>query len=127
CVKRGPTFSPVYPGEDARLRSAHIRDTSDSLPAMSSNSEAVGSTSGPIASVGASFLGIAETAGGMALLFGRILKRLARFSCDGPELWRNLHRMGVKSLPIVVVTALFAGAIMVIQSSPIVERYGAQQ
>lgn len=94
---------------------------------MSSNSEAVGSTSGPIASVGASFLGIAETAGGMALLFGRILKRLARFSCDGPELWRNLHRMGVKSLPIVVVTALFAGAIMVIQSSPIVERYGAQQ
>lgn len=77
--------------------------------------------------MGASFLGIAETAGGMALLFGRIVSRLARLSCDGPELWRNLHRMGVKSLPIVVVTALFTGAIMVIQASPIVERYGAQQ
>ncbi len=77
--------------------------------------------------MGASFLGIAETAGGMALLFGRIVSRLARLSCDGPELWRNLHRMGVKSLPIVIVTALFTGAIMVIQASPIVERYGAQQ
>lgn len=77
--------------------------------------------------MGASFLGIAETAGGMALLFGRIVSRLARLSCDRPELWRNLHRMGVKSLPIVVVTALFTGAIMVIQASPIVERYGAQQ
>jgi len=102
--------------------------TSDSFaPAMSSNSEAVNATSGPIASMGASFLGIAETVGGMAMLFGRIVKRLASFSCDGPELWRNLHRMGVKSLPIVIVTALFTGAIMVIQASPIVERYGAQQ
>jgi phospholipid/cholesterol/gamma-HCH transport system permease protein len=32
----------------------------------------------------------------------------------------------VKSLPIVVVTALFTGGIMVIQAAPIVERYGAQ-
>ncbi len=34
--------------------------------------------------------------------------------------------MAVKSLPIVVVTALFTGAIMVIQAAPIVQRYGAQ-
>ena len=33
--------------------------------------------------------------------------------------------MGVKSLPIVVVTALFTGAIMVIQAATIVKRYGA--
>jgi phospholipid/cholesterol/gamma-HCH transport system permease protein len=34
--------------------------------------------------------------------------------------------MAFKSLPIVVVTALFTGAIMVIQAAPIVQRYGAE-
>ena len=34
--------------------------------------------------------------------------------------------MGVKSLPIVVVTALFTGAIMVIQAAPLVKRVGAE-
>ena len=34
--------------------------------------------------------------------------------------------MGVKSLPIVVVTALFTGAIMVIQAAPLVKRFGAE-
>ena len=34
--------------------------------------------------------------------------------------------MAVKSLPIVVVTALFTGAIMVIQAAPLVKRYGAE-
>jgi phospholipid/cholesterol/gamma-HCH transport system permease protein len=34
--------------------------------------------------------------------------------------------MAVKSLPIVVVTALFTGAIMVVQAAPIVKRYGAE-
>ena len=33
--------------------------------------------------------------------------------------------MGVKSIPIVVVTALFTGAIMVIQAAPLVKRFGA--
>jgi phospholipid/cholesterol/gamma-HCH transport system permease protein len=33
--------------------------------------------------------------------------------------------MGIKSLPIVTVTALFTGGIMVIQAAPIVQRYGA--
>ena len=40
---------------------------------------------------------------------------------------RNMYKMGVQSLPIVVVTALFTGAIMVIQAAPIVKRYGAQR
>jgi phospholipid/cholesterol/gamma-HCH transport system permease protein len=79
-------------------------------------------------SVGAGFLGIAQTVGSMAVLLGRIAGRLAAFppQLDYPELKRNLHRMAVKSLPIVVVTALFTGAIMVIQAAPIVRRYGAE-
>jgi phospholipid/cholesterol/gamma-HCH transport system permease protein len=33
--------------------------------------------------------------------------------------------MGIKSMPIVTVTALFTGGIMVIQAAPIIQRYGA--
>src|SRR5271154_4316402 len=80
------------------------------------------------ASTGAAFLGISETIGGMGVLFGRIMARLFAFPprLDYPELKRNLHKMGVKSLPIVVVTALFTGAIMVIQAAPLVKRVGAE-
>jgi phospholipid/cholesterol/gamma-HCH transport system permease protein len=79
-------------------------------------------------STGAAFLELAETVGGMGVLLGRILSRLVAFPprLDYPELKRNLHKMAVKSLPIVVVTALFTGAIMVIQAAPIVKRVGAE-
>ena len=64
----------------------------------------------------------------MGVLFWRIVTRLVRLppQVDWPELKRNLYKMAVKSLPIVVVTALFTGAIMVIQAAPLVKRYGAE-
>jgi phospholipid/cholesterol/gamma-HCH transport system permease protein len=72
------------------------------------------------AAVGAAFLGIAETTGGMAILLGGIVRRMVSLKpqIDRQELRRNLYKMAVKSLPIVVVTALFTGAIMVIQAAP---------
>jgi phospholipid/cholesterol/gamma-HCH transport system permease protein len=76
-------------------------------------------------SVGASFLEIAFTVGGMGMLAGSILRRVLTLRMDGAELKRNLYKMGVKSMPIVIVTALFTGAIMVIQAAPLVQRYGA--
>src|ERR1039458_8803632 len=77
---------------------------------------------------GEAFLGIAETVGAMGVLLGRIMARIVAFppQVDWPELKRNLHKMAVKSLPIVIVTALFTGAIVVIQAAPLVQRYGAQ-
>lgn len=76
--------------------------------------------------VGASFLSIAEVTGGMGVLFGRIAVRLFPPRIDTIELRRNLYKMSVKSLPIVIVTALFTGAIMVIQAAPIAKRLGAE-
>lgn len=76
-------------------------------------------------SMGASLLDIAQTAGGMGILMGRILAQLARLRFDTGEFMRSMYKMGVKSVPIVVVTALFVGGIMVIQAAPIVKRYGA--
>lgn len=74
---------------------------------------------------GEAFLNIATTVGGMAILAGRIVARVATLRLDGAELLRNMYKMGVKSTPIVIVTALFTGAIMVIQAAPLVERFGA--
>src|SRR5258708_27920355 len=74
---------------------------------------------------GASFLEIAETVGGMGLLAGQVAQRVFTLRLDGAEVVRNLYRMGVKSIPIVVITALFTGVIMVLQASPLVQRLGA--
>jgi len=76
--------------------------------------------------IGSGFLGAASTVGGMGLLGWQIIRRLATLRIDRAEVMRNLYRMGVKSVPIVIVTALFTGAIMVIQAAPLVVRLGAQ-
>jgi phospholipid/cholesterol/gamma-HCH transport system permease protein len=83
---------------------------------------------GTAAAAGAAFLGISRTVGAMAVLFARIVRTMVAVPpvLDYHELRRNLHKMAVKSLPIVVITALFTGVIAVIQAAPIVKRYGAE-
>ncbi len=80
---------------------------------------------GLVHNAGKAFLDIAATAGGMGILLGRIVVRVLTLKLDRDELFRSMYRMGLKSLPIVVVTALFVGAIMVIQAAPYVKRVGA--
>ncbi len=76
--------------------------------------------------MGDTFLSWAREVGGMCILVGKILLNLVTFwKIDGPETWRNLYEIGVKSFAIVVVTALLTGAIMVIQSGMYIRRYGA--
>lgn len=79
-----------------------------------------------LGTLGGGLLSAAHTTGGMTILFVRILARFFPPRVDGRELWKNLYKMAVKSLPIVAVTALFTGAIMVIQAATIVKRYGAE-
>lgn len=78
-----------------------------------------------VAQVGSLFLHSLTQVGAMGVLLGRIAARMVRFDFDYDELMRSLYRMGVRSLPIVVITAIFTGGIMVIQAAPVVERYGA--
>lgn len=75
--------------------------------------------------LGSNAIDLASTAGGMTLLGFKVLHRMVTFRFDGMELVRNLERMGVRSIPIVIVTALFTGAIMVLQAAPLVQRFGA--
>lgn len=80
------------------------------------------------AGTGAAFIGIAHTVGGMGTLLGQVARRGVAWPpvLDYPELRRNLYKMAVKSLPIVVITALFTGVITVIQAAPVIKRYGAE-
>jgi len=71
------------------------------------------------------FLGAAGTIGGMGVLFGAIASRLVKLDLDASETLSSLYKMGVRSLPIVVVTAIFTGGIMVVQAAPTIERFGA--
>jgi phospholipid/cholesterol/gamma-HCH transport system permease protein len=66
-----------------------------------------------------------EVIGGITMVLWRILKALVPPRFDAEQTWLNFYKVGVKSYPIVVMTALFTGAIMVIQSGQYVKQTGA--
>ncbi len=78
------------------------------------------------ARVGRATFDVAAQVGGVTVLAARLARRMLPPRIDGPELMRNLHKMGNRSLPIVGVTALFVGAIMVIQAGVLIRRFGAE-
>jgi phospholipid/cholesterol/gamma-HCH transport system permease protein len=80
---------------------------------------------GVVFRVGDPVVALAQDAGGMVLLLGRILRALVPPTLDRDETWRNLYKMGFKSLPIVMLTAFFTGALMVVQTGFYVRQYGA--
>jgi phospholipid/cholesterol/gamma-HCH transport system permease protein len=95
-----------------------------SVPVVSADAEPTESTQ----SLNALFeglSGVVAVVGAEGVLLSRIFTRTLSGSVDRAELVRSLYRMGIRSVPIVAVTALFVGGIMVIQAAPIVERYGA--
>jgi len=78
-----------------------------------------------LAPIGAAALFVLGTIGGSFLVLGRVLRALVPPSFDAHEAWRQLYHVGVRSWPIVAMTALFTGAIMVIQTAYFVQKTGA--
>ncbi len=78
-----------------------------------------------VRALGTHTLGLLELLGAMALLQLRITRALFPPRYDARETWRAFYKVGVKSYPIVIMTALFTGAIMVIQSGHFVAKSGA--
>ncbi len=76
--------------------------------------------------LGGTIVEIAEVAGGITVLVGRLLARLFPPRLDRVELLKALHHTGVQSVAIVSLTALFVGAIMVVQAAPLVLRFDAK-
>jgi phospholipid/cholesterol/gamma-HCH transport system permease protein len=80
---------------------------------------------GSVHRLGAGTLAVAHAIGGMTVLLFQLTWNTLLFRMDPLELWRNLYKVGVKSFPIVVVTALLVGAIMVVQTGQLVSQYDA--
>ncbi len=78
-----------------------------------------------ISAIGSGALRIAQEVGGIVLLTGQVLRALVPPRMDTRELWKNLYKMGNRSVPIVVLTAFFAGALMMLQAGPFVKKFGA--
>ncbi len=79
----------------------------------------------PVERLGRLVVASALDVGGMTLLLLRVLGRLLPPRFDRVELMRHLYLMGVGSVGIVGATALFTGALMVLQAAPIVSRFNA--
>ena len=75
--------------------------------------------------VGELTLSVAREAGGIGVLAARVARSLVPPSLDARELWRHLYKMGVRSVPIISLTAFFTGGIMLIQSGIFIRRFGA--
>jgi phospholipid/cholesterol/gamma-HCH transport system permease protein len=78
-----------------------------------------------IRAIGASGVRIAEEVGGILVLTAQVLRALVPPRIDWRELIKNLYKMGVRSVPIVVLTAFFAGGLMTLQTGPFVKKLGA--
>jgi len=78
-----------------------------------------------ITTAGTTVVGVARELGGITVLTGQVARALVPPSMDGRQLIKNLHKMGNRSVPIVVLTAFFAGALMALQSAPFVNKLGA--
>lgn len=67
-----------------------------------------------------------EELGGLVSLLGRILMWTPRRPWDFPELLRQMVRVGVLSLPVVLLIALFTGAVMALQTFSTLARFNAE-
>lgn len=80
-----------------------------------------------LARLGGAVVDLCRTLGALTLFCAATLRAALRLRLDDRETWRNLHRVGVRSLPIVIVTAFFAGGIAAIQVSTYVIKYRAYE
>jgi len=79
----------------------------------------------PVGAAGRVVLAACSVVGGMSVLQMRILAAMFPPDFDYDETLRQLDKVGVRSVGVVIATALLTGAIMVIQSGAFVERTGA--
>ncbi|MBP2637684.1 MAG: mlaE [Firmicutes bacterium] len=76
------------------------------------------------ARTGTIVLGVLENIGTILILFGQTFYNLRQF--DAKLLLRQMAHLGADSLPIVLLTMLFTGMVMTIQTAHEFVKYGAQ-
>src|SRR4051795_11955303 len=86
----------------------------------------------PITSLGGRVLGFVEFVGGMGYLWGDTVAAIPRALGEKrgrrlgwANLWAQMVRVGVRSIPIVSLVVFCIGAILALQMAPILRDYGA--
>lgn len=67
-----------------------------------------------------------EEVGRILLLLGSVLKALFRRPVDGRLIFRQMQEIGVNSVPVVLITAVFTGMVLALQSYTSFKRFGAE-
>ena len=67
-----------------------------------------------------------EELGRTAQIFFRVLRWTPRPPYDWEQLFTQMVRVGVQSLPVVLLTALFTGGVMALQIFTVLARFGAE-
>ncbi len=80
-----------------------------------------------LSQLGGRFMAISLVVGDLAIFTRDVARACLRPRLDSFECWRNLHRVGVRSLPIVAVTAWFAGGIAVVQVGAYIVKFRAYE
>ncbi len=73
------------------------------------------------------FEGFFREIGRFSQIFWRTLAWTPRRPWDLRELFRQMVRVGVDSLPVVLLTALFTGMVMALQTFTVLSRFGAER
>ena len=68
---------------------------------------------------------LSEMVGGWTILFVKTLKAIYPFELDYDEFMNQFYKIGILSLPVMIATAAFVGALMVIQTGNYVRSTGA--
>jgi phospholipid/cholesterol/gamma-HCH transport system permease protein len=86
----------------------------------------------PVTALGGRFLGFVEFFGGIGYLWGDTVLAIPKALADKrgrrlgwANLWAQMVRVGVRSIPIVSLVVFCIGAILALQMAPILRRYGA--
>lgn len=72
------------------------------------------------------FEDLLQSVGGQGVILVTALAAMLRGEMDRAELMKSLVRLGLHSIPVIFFTALFVGGIMVVQSAPLLTRFGAE-
>ncbi len=81
----------------------------------------------PVAAVGARALAVVEGFGGLTQLGARTFGSAFRRRVPWRELWRAFDDIGTRSTSIVILTALFTGLVLALQTGVGLKRFGSTQ
>ncbi|MDX9714628.1 MAG: ABC transporter permease [Dissulfurispiraceae bacterium] len=76
--------------------------------------------------IGILFLRFVEEAGRICILFLNAVRQMFRRPFEADIIIKQMVEIGVKSLPVVIITALFTGMVLAVQSYTGFKRFGAQ-